>query len=65
MVNNSGIARGVKGKERIEILRLHRLLEFESVFNDYLEGKARDYSIVWSVDISAKGGLQSSKKGGG
>jgi len=27
-----------KGKERLSILRLHRLLAFERAFSDYLEG---------------------------
>ena len=37
---NSGIAPGVKNsRARLQILRLHRLLEFERVFTLYLEGK--------------------------
>lgn len=34
------IAPGVKGKARTQLLRLHRLLEFEKAFTAYLEGKA-------------------------
>ena len=44
MVSNSTIAPGVKGRARLQILRLHRLLEFERVFTLYLEGKtSADY----------------------
>lgn len=38
MVTRS-IASGVKGRARLSILRLHRLIEFEHAFNLYLEGK--------------------------
>lgn len=34
-----GIVTGVKGGARLQILRLHRLLEFEKAFSAYLEGK--------------------------
>jgi len=39
-VNNTGIAPGIRGRARIRLLRLHRLIEFERVFSLYLEGKA-------------------------
>jgi hypothetical protein len=34
-----GLATGVKGKARLKLIQLHRLLEFETAFSAYLEGK--------------------------
>lgn len=34
------IAPGIKGTPRLQLLRLHRLLEFQRVFDDYLVGNA-------------------------
>ena len=39
MVNKDSIAPGRKGEARLQVIRLHRLLEFERVFTLYLEGK--------------------------
>lgn len=39
MVNRAPIAYG-KGKKRVQLLKIHRLLEFEKVFSSYLEGGA-------------------------
>jgi hypothetical protein len=35
-----GIATGIKGRARWKSLQLHRLLEFEKVWDDYLTGRA-------------------------
>ena len=34
-----GIATGFHGKGKLEVIKLHRLVEFERVFSLYLEGK--------------------------
>ena len=34
-----GIANGAKGGEKLRIMQLHRLLEFEKAFSLYLDGK--------------------------
>ena len=39
MVDKNTIAPGRKGEARLQIIRLHRLLEFEWVFTAYLEAK--------------------------
>lgn len=35
-----GVLTGVRGRQRLPILQLHRLLEFQKTFDLYLEGKA-------------------------
>lgn len=39
MVNKAPVTYG-KGRKRLQILKIHRLLEFERVFSSYLEGEA-------------------------
>ena len=39
MVDKDTIAPGRKGEAKLQVIRLHRLLEFERVFTLYLEGK--------------------------
>ena len=34
-----GITTGIRGKQRMEVLRLHRLYEFQRVWDLYLQGK--------------------------
>jgi hypothetical protein len=34
-----GVATGFHGKGKLEVIKLHRLVEFERVFSLYLEGK--------------------------
>ena len=43
-----GIATGIKGRDRLKVIQLHRLLEFERAFTLYLEGK------VSSVYVTAR-----------
>lgn len=40
-VNKSGRDRG-----KLKLVQIHRLLEFEKVFSDYLEGKATAAQVV-------------------
>lgn len=35
-----GIAPGAHGRARLRLVQMHRLIMFEEVFSDYLEGKA-------------------------
>jgi len=44
------VATGIRGRARLRVIQLHRLLEFEKVFSAYLEGKA---SAVY-VKVRAK-----------
>jgi len=38
--HNNSLFAGVRGTARLNLLRLHRLMEFERIFSEYLEGKA-------------------------
>ena len=37
-MSKRSIARGTKGRVKLQIVRIHRLLEFEKAFNRYLAG---------------------------
>jgi hypothetical protein len=52
-----GIATGARGKQKLEIVRLHRLLEFETTFSSYLEGKASAQQVKYRGDWMLKVGL--------
>jgi hypothetical protein len=39
-MNGNGMFRGIRGRDRVEILRLHRLVQFYVIFDLFLEGKA-------------------------
>ena len=52
-----GIATGTRGKQKLEIVRLHRLLEFETTFSAYLEGKATAAQVKARADMMLACGL--------
>ena len=52
-----GIATGARGKQKLEIVKLHRLLEFETTFSAYLEGKATAAQVKARADMMLACGL--------
>lgn len=38
-LKKESIAPGLRGRERLAVMRLHRLLEFEAAFDGYLQGQ--------------------------
>ena len=51
------IAPGIHGRERLEVVRLHRLLEFERVFSLYLEGKVPASRVTERAKLMLEIGL--------
>jgi len=52
-----GIATGTRGKQKLEIVRLHRLLEFETTFSSYLAGQATAAEVKARADKMLAVGL--------
>ena len=52
-----GIATGFKGNQKLEIVKLHRLLEFERVFSLYMEGRASAQQVKYRADKMLAVGL--------
>jgi hypothetical protein len=48
---------GLRGKQRLEIVQLHRLLEFDEIFGLYLEGKATAEQVKPCADKMLEVGL--------
>jgi len=49
--------KGLRGSQRLEIVQLHRLLEFDEVFGLYLEGKATAEQVKRRADKMLEVGL--------
>jgi len=52
-----GIATGFKGREKLDVIRLHRLLEFERVFDLYLQGKCPASRVTQRAKLMLQAGL--------
>lgn len=55
-----GVATGLKGNERLELVRLHRLLEFDKVWELYLQGKTTAAMVKERADKMLEVGLPES-----
>lgn len=56
------VASDIHGSMRLYLLRLHRLLEFERTFNDYLIGRATAEDVKRRGKLMIKTGLPMSLK---
>lgn len=51
------IAPGIHGKQRLSVLRLHRLAEFQRVFDLYLDGKTSSEHVTRRAKLMLAVGL--------
>jgi len=51
------IAKGIKGSERIKLLKWHRLVEFERVFTLYLAGQTTASHVARRAKLMLEAGL--------
>jgi len=57
VARHPGEFNGLRGNQRLEIMQLHRLLEFDEIFGLYLEGKAAAEQVKHAADKMLEVGL--------